>query len=148
MQKTGSSPTEYFYFGGQLLAMRDASGTWADRIYGHRIYGPGGALATVPGTQGGQPTYRISDHLGTLSYTLTPAGTILGRLSSIPSARVGATAPVTAFSSPDTSGIPKTLVTQRSTGTTHLPREGGFLPILPMGAIIFPTHNRSTAIPM
>ena len=75
----GSSSTEYIYFGGQLLAMRDSSGNWTDRIYG-----PTGALATVPGTQAGQPTYRVSDHLGSLNYTLDPSGTINGASSVYP----------------------------------------------------------------
>lgn len=63
----GSTTTEYIYFGGLLLAEYSPSGdSWTDRIYG-----PGGALATVAGTQNAVPVYRVSDHLGSLGLTTT-----------------------------------------------------------------------------
>ena len=76
----GSSANEYIYFSGQLLAMRNPStGVWTDRIYG-----PTGALATVPGTQSGSPVYRVADHLGSLNYTLDASGNIIGASSALP----------------------------------------------------------------
>jgi RHS repeat-associated protein len=80
VRKDGSSSNEYIYLGGQLLAMRNPStGVWTDRVYG-----PTGPLATVPGTQTGAPSFRISDHLGSLSYTLDASGNITGASSVLP----------------------------------------------------------------
>ena len=80
VRKDGTSANEYFYFGGRLLAMRNPStGAWTDRIYG-----PTGALATVPGTVTGAPVYRLSDHLGSLHYTIGASGTIQGVSSVYP----------------------------------------------------------------
>ncbi|MGA2654123.1 MAG: hypothetical protein ABSF28_26680, partial [Terracidiphilus sp.] len=81
VRKDGSTSNEYIYFGGQLLAMRNPStGAWTDRIYG-----PGGALATVPNSsQTAAPVYRASDHLGSLNYTLDASGNITGASSALP----------------------------------------------------------------
>ncbi len=80
VRKSGSASNEYIYFGGQLLAMRNpTTGAWTDRIYG-----PTGALATVPGTQTGAPVYRAVDHLGSLNYTLDASGNITGVSSALP----------------------------------------------------------------
>jgi len=64
--KLGSSPTDYFYFNGEQVA-RLTSGAWTDLVYG-----TGGLLAEVP--QGGSPTYRLTDHLG--SGVATVSGTV------------------------------------------------------------------------
>jgi RHS repeat-associated protein len=80
VRKDGSSPNEYIYYGGQVLAMRNpTTGAWTDRIYS-----PLGALATVPGTQTGAPVYRASDHLGSLNYTLDSSGNVMGMNSVLP----------------------------------------------------------------
>jgi len=80
VRKDGTSSNEYIYFGGQLLAMRNAgTGAWTDQIFG-----PSGSLALVPGTQTGSPIYRINDHLGSLNYTLDANGNILGVASALP----------------------------------------------------------------
>jgi RHS repeat-associated protein len=80
VRKDASASTEYFYLGGQLLAMRNpTTGAWTDRIYG-----PTGALATVPGTQTGSAVYRIADHLSSLNYTTDASGNILGAASALP----------------------------------------------------------------
>lgn len=80
VRKDGSSPNEYIYYGGQVLAMRNpTTGAWTDRIYS-----PLGALAMVPGAQTGAPVYRASDHLGSLSYTLDPSGNVMGMNSVLP----------------------------------------------------------------
>jgi RHS repeat-associated protein len=78
----GSTTTEYIYFGGLLLAeYNPGSNSWTDRIYG-----PGGALATVAGTQNAVPVYRLSDHLGSLGLSTTSNTTsgITGVASSLP----------------------------------------------------------------
>lgn len=80
VRKDGSSATEYVYFGGQLLAMRDSStGAWLDRIYG-----PTGVLATIAGTQAAVPSYRIGDHLGSLTHTMDNSGGITGAANVLP----------------------------------------------------------------
>lgn len=80
VRKDGATENEYIYFGGQLIAMRNpTTGAWTDRIYG-----PTGALATVPGSQTGSPVYRVTDHLGSLGYTLDSSGNITGSSSVLP----------------------------------------------------------------
>ena len=64
--KTGSSAMDYIYFNGQQVA-RFSSGAWTDQVYGS-----GGLLAEVP--NGGSPTYRLTDHLG--SGVATVSGTV------------------------------------------------------------------------
>lgn len=78
----GSTTTEYIYFGGLLLAeYNPGSNAWTDRIYG-----PGGALATVAGTQNAVPVYRLNDHLGSLGLSTTTNTTsgITGVVGSLP----------------------------------------------------------------
>lgn len=78
----GSATTEYIYFGGLLLAeYNPGSASWTDRIYG-----PGGALATVAGTQNTVPVYRLNDHLGSLGLSTTTNTTsgITGVAGSLP----------------------------------------------------------------
>jgi|GEM_PF-1278400 len=66
----GSTTTEYIYFGGLLLSQYSpSSNAWTDRIYG-----PGGTVATVAGTQNAVPVYRLNDHLGSLGLTTTTGG--------------------------------------------------------------------------
>ncbi|HZP04555.1 MAG TPA: RHS repeat-associated core domain-containing protein [Terracidiphilus sp.] len=80
VRKDGSLPNEYFYFGGQLLAIRNPNtSAWMDRIYG-----PSGTMATVPGTQNSTPIYRALDHLGSLNYLMDSAGNISGVVSTLP----------------------------------------------------------------
>lgn len=77
---TSTASTEYFFFDGQLLAMRDpATGNWTDRIYG-----PNGTLATVAGTQSASPAYRLGDHLGSLANTTDGSGNVTGTTSALP----------------------------------------------------------------
>ncbi len=59
VEKAGSALVDYIYFGGKPIA-RLAGGQWTDLVYG-----AGGLLAEVPGTQSGVPVYRMVDHLGT-----------------------------------------------------------------------------------
>ena len=69
MEKTFGSPaTDTVYFGGRPIA-RTTGGAWTDLVYG-----PSGLLAEVPGTQAGQPTYRLLDHLGSEAGTIDPGG--------------------------------------------------------------------------
>lgn len=72
--KSGGPTTEYFYFGGTLLATRDASsGAWNDFLYG-----PTGLLGEVAGTESANPTYRVGDQLDTLVQTTDDNGNVLG----------------------------------------------------------------------
>jgi RHS repeat-associated protein len=70
--KSGSAPTDTIYFGGRPVA-RLAGGAWTDLIYG-----AGGLLAEVPGTQTGAPVYRMTDNLGSSVGTLTLTGALSG----------------------------------------------------------------------
>ena len=71
MEKTFGSPaTDTVYFGGRPIA-RTTGGAWTDLVYG-----PSGLLAEVPGTQAGQPTYRLLDHLGSEAGTIDPGGMV------------------------------------------------------------------------
>ncbi len=66
--------TEYYYFGGTLLATHDASsGQWTDYIYaGNRL------IAESPGSQTATPVYRIGDYLDSLAQKTDAAGNVLG----------------------------------------------------------------------
>ena len=66
--------TEYFYFGGQLLATRDPSSSqWTDYIYaGSRL------IAEIPVTSTDTAFYRIGDHLDSLVQKTDSAGNVLG----------------------------------------------------------------------
>ena len=66
--------TEYFYFGGELLATRDPSSShWTDYIYaGGRL------IAEIPVTSTDTPFYRIGDHLDSLAQKTDSAGNLLG----------------------------------------------------------------------
>jgi len=80
VRKDASTSTEYIYWGGQILAMRNpTSGAWTDRVYG-----PSGALATVGGTQSAGPTYRLGDHLGSVHFTTDPTGNIVTTTATLP----------------------------------------------------------------
>jgi len=70
--KAGSSPTDTIYFGGRPVA-RLAGGAWTDLIYG-----AGGLLAEVPGTQTGAPVYRMTDPLGSSVGMLSSTGALSG----------------------------------------------------------------------
>ncbi|MGO8719815.1 MAG: RHS repeat-associated core domain-containing protein [Acidobacteriaceae bacterium] len=73
--KTGGSyPTETIYFLGQPIAFHNpSSGAYTDLIWagGHEI-------ATVPGTQTAQPTFRLLDHEGSLVMTTDASGNVTG----------------------------------------------------------------------
>ncbi|MGO8720582.1 MAG: RHS repeat-associated core domain-containing protein [Acidobacteriaceae bacterium] len=73
VEKTGgSNPTEVIYFNGQPVAL--LSGTaWTDLIWAG-----GREIATVPGTQTAQPTYRLLDHEGSLVMTTDNSGNVTG----------------------------------------------------------------------
>jgi RHS repeat-associated protein len=68
----GGTATEYYYFGGSLLATKDPStNQWTDYIYaGGRL------IAESPQTA--PPVYRIGDHLDSLAQKLDAAGNVLG----------------------------------------------------------------------
>ncbi len=70
----GTRATEYYYFGGQLMATRDpSSGQWTDYIYaGNRL------IAENPGTATAAPIYRIGDHLDSLAQKQDASGNLLG----------------------------------------------------------------------
>ncbi len=70
----GTRATEYYYFGGQLMATRDpSSGQWTDYIYaGNRL------IAENPGTATAAPIYRIGDHLDSLVQKQDASGNLLG----------------------------------------------------------------------
>jgi len=72
--KSGSAPTDTIYFGGRPVA-RLAGGAWTDLIYG-----AGGLLAEVPGTQTGAPLYRMTDPLGSSVGTLSSTGALSGSI--------------------------------------------------------------------
>ena len=70
--KTGSGATTTVYFGGKPIA-RYAGSAWTDLIYG-----VGGILAEVPGSQAALPSfYRMADHLGSSAGTLSSTGAVL-----------------------------------------------------------------------
>jgi len=71
VEKAGSSTVDTVYFGGKPIA-RLSSGSWTDLVYAS-----GGLLLEVPGTQTGSPTYRMTDHLGSVVGTLTSAGAVV-----------------------------------------------------------------------
>ena len=73
VEKAGSSTVDTVYFGGRPIARLVAGTGWTDLVYG-----PGGLLLEVPGTQTGSPTYRMADHLGSLVGTLSSAGAVVG----------------------------------------------------------------------
>jgi RHS repeat-associated protein len=66
--------TEYFYFGGELLATRNPSSSqWTDYIYAE-----GRLIAEIPVTSTDTPFYRIGDHLDSLAQKTDSAGNLLG----------------------------------------------------------------------
>jgi RHS repeat-associated protein len=68
----GNTSQEYFYFGGGLLGMRNPStGAWTDHIYG-----AGRFIASVVGTSSATPTWRVGDHLDSLSYQTDNNGNV------------------------------------------------------------------------
>jgi RHS repeat-associated protein len=71
VEKSGTSPVDTVYFGGRPIA-RLSGGAWTDLVYG-----ASGLLLEVPGTQTGSPTYRMTDHLGSLVGTLNAAGAVV-----------------------------------------------------------------------
>jgi RHS repeat-associated protein len=71
VEKSGTTVVDTIYFGGRPLG-RLSGGAWTDLIYG-----VGGLLAEVTGTQTGQPLYRMTDHLGSLVGTLSSTGSVL-----------------------------------------------------------------------
>jgi RHS repeat-associated protein len=73
VEKAGSSTVDTVYFGGRPIARLVAGTGWTDLVYGS-----GGLLLEVPGTQTGSPTYRMTDHLGSLVGTLSSAGAVVG----------------------------------------------------------------------
>jgi RHS repeat-associated protein len=70
----GGIATEYYYFGGQLLATHNpSSGAWMDYVYaGNRL------IAEHPGTPTANPIYRIGDHLDSLAEKTDASGNLLG----------------------------------------------------------------------
>jgi RHS repeat-associated protein len=71
VEKSGTAVVDTIYFGGQPVG-RLSGGAWTDLIYG-----VGGLLAEVPGTQTGAPVYRMTDHLGSSIGTLSSTGSVL-----------------------------------------------------------------------
>jgi len=66
--------TEYYYFGGTLLATRNPTSTqWTDYIYGG-----GRLIAEIPVTSTDTAFYRIGDHLDSLAQKTDSAGNLLG----------------------------------------------------------------------
>lgn len=81
VEKTsGSYPTETIYFNGAPVALLDPStGTYTDLIYAN-----GQMIAEVPGTQTAVPTYRASDHLGSLALQTDNSGNVTGSSAFLP----------------------------------------------------------------
>ena len=70
----GSSATEYYYFGGQLMATRDpVSNQWTDYIYA-----AGRLVAEAPSGMQDTVVYRIGDHLDSLVGKTDGSGNLLG----------------------------------------------------------------------
>jgi RHS repeat-associated protein len=67
----GSTKVDTVYFGGRPIARLSGS-AWTDLVYVG-----GGLLAEVPGTQTASPTYRVTDHLGSVVETLSATGAVL-----------------------------------------------------------------------
>jgi RHS repeat-associated protein len=82
VEKQGVGVTDTIYFGGQPIA-RLAAGQWTDLIYG-----PTGLLAEVPGTENGQPIYRVQDHLGSTVGTLLADGSFVNPMDYKPYGQV------------------------------------------------------------
>ena len=82
VEKQGSAVTDTVYFGGQPIA-RYSNGQWTDLIYG-----PTGLLAEVPGLSSGQPTYRVTDNLGTNVGSLLANGTFVDPIDHTPFGQV------------------------------------------------------------
>ena len=82
VEKQGAGVTDTIYFGGAPIA-RYAGGQWTDLIYG-----PTGLLAEVPGTAAGQPSYRLTDNLGTDVGTLLANGTFVNAIDHTPFGQV------------------------------------------------------------
>jgi RHS repeat-associated protein len=80
--KQGVGVTDTIYFSGRPIA-RYSAGSWTDLIYG-----PSGLLAEVPGTENGQPEYRLLDHLGTQVGTVGNNGLLTNPLDYTPFGRV------------------------------------------------------------
>jgi RHS repeat-associated protein len=72
VEKSGTSLIDTVYFGGRPIARLFSGGLWTDLVYG-----ASGLLLEVPGTQTGSPTYRMTDHLGSLVGTLSSAGAVV-----------------------------------------------------------------------
>jgi RHS repeat-associated protein len=66
--------TEYFYFGGALLATRDPSSSQ----FTDYIYAGGRLIAEVPTGSTDTPFFRIGDHLDSLAEKTDDAGNLLG----------------------------------------------------------------------
>lgn len=74
----GSTVTDYIYFGGVPIA------TVTGGVYTDLIYAGGSLIAEVGGTQTAVPTYRISDHLGSLGGSLVTASAISSPMNYAP----------------------------------------------------------------
>jgi RHS repeat-associated protein len=83
VQNSATTPTQYIYFGNQLIATQyggsPSTATWTDYIYGG-----GGLLAEVAGTQTALPTYRVTDHLTSLGGSIDNSGNFSGELGFAP----------------------------------------------------------------
>jgi RHS repeat-associated protein len=83
VQSSATTPTQYIYFGNQLIATQygtsPSTATWTDFIYGG-----GGLLAEVAGTQSALPTYRVTDHLTSLGGSIDSSGHFSGELGFAP----------------------------------------------------------------
>jgi RHS repeat-associated protein len=83
VQSSATTPTQYIYFGNQLIATQygtsPSTATWTDYIYGG-----GGLLAEVAGTQSALPTYRVTDHLTSLGGSIDNSGNFSGEVGFAP----------------------------------------------------------------
>jgi RHS repeat-associated protein len=82
VEKQGVGVTDTIFFGGRPIA-RLAGGQWTDLVYG-----PNGLLAEVPGTENGEPAYRLLDHLGTEVGTVGSNGILTNPLDYTPFGRI------------------------------------------------------------
>ena len=81
---TSSGTKEYYFFGGALIATRNASsGAWTDMIYAG-----GQRIAYSAGSQTALPTYLLPDHLGSQSATTDAGGNVLTTLDTAPFGQV------------------------------------------------------------
>ena len=70
VSKSGSVDT--IFFNGRPVARLTGGSNWTDLVYG-----PTGLFAEVPGNQPTNPTYRMTDHLGSVVGTLSATGSLL-----------------------------------------------------------------------